>query len=147
MLRDEPINIMTIASFRDGAMPDPAQFHARLFKHADADSSGSIDQAELATMLEHGPAGAQQADAQTLFTLMDSDGDGAVTEAEHSALLEDFDQKMKTLLESADGRTSVDEQKAKIWEELLEGLRTQDRGYGEDGKERADRAHLFSATA
>ena len=72
---------MDFAQARGGDAPDD------LFSKVDSDGSGSVNTAELTSMLKQmsGDDSISDEDAQALFSALDSDGDGALTQSEFDA--------------------------------------------------------------
>ena len=76
-----------------GAKGQRAQHQAKMFAKVDTDSSGSVDQTELSSMLSDiaSKTGTSLGDSKELFTKMDSNSDGSLSSDE-------LDKGMKDLM-------------------------------------------------
>jgi hypothetical protein len=69
-----------------GSSLDSTQMAQNFFKKADSNSDGSIDKAELKTMLSNGPGGGKAAgNIDKIFAEVDTNSDGKIDETENAA--------------------------------------------------------------
>jgi Ca2+-binding EF-hand superfamily protein len=83
-----------------------SQHQAKMFAKVDADSSGSVDQAELGTLLSDisEKTGASLGDAKELFTQMDSNSDGSLSSDELDSGMQALMQPPPSTMEFAQSR-------------------------------------------
>jgi Ca2+-binding EF-hand superfamily protein len=81
---------------------------ARMFAKVDSDGSGSVDQAELTTMLDNvsEKTGASFDDAAKVFTSMDADNDGSLSATELDSGMKSLMQAQTSTLDFAQSRSA-----------------------------------------
>jgi len=118
------------ASATAAVAPTIAQVVDSVFKHFDADASGTITAAELVAVLD--PKGAHAntaAEVAALIAAVDTGADGSLSRAEVSAALATLDTNGDGMLSRADHVRGSDTETA---EDLLDGLMGHG-GWGHDG--------------